>query len=367
MRLTDITIRTLKSPPAGAVIFYDDSIPGFGIRVSEGGTKSFILTHGKRRERETLGRVGVVSLHDARAEAKRRLAEYTLGKERPRTKAWDAAVAEYLVEVAAKRKPRTHQSYKYALDRHFKYGTTKLSELRPHDLHKSMDRLMDRRAEQQHAYVALRAFLRWAYRKNYIDRNPLERMRAPHPYVPRERVLTDKELKKVWDAAGDDTFGRIVKTLILTGQRAGEVVNLVGSMVGVDTITIPRWLAKNSREHRFPLGKMAKEILTPPTSPDAYFFPAVGKKKPFGSFATRKKYLDKRSGVSGWRIHDLRRTFASGMASLGVALPVVERMLNHISGSFGGIVGVYQRYDYMPEMRDAISRWEKHVKKLVHS
>jgi len=121
MRLTDITIRTLKSPAAGAVIFYDDFIAGFGIRVSEGGTKSFILTHGPRRERETLGRVGVVSLHDARTEAKRRLAEYTLGKERARTKAWDTEVAEYLAEVAAKRKPRTHQSYKYALDRQIEF------------------------------------------------------------------------------------------------------------------------------------------------------------------------------------------------------------------------------------------------------
>jgi integrase len=365
MRLTDITIRSLKAPPSGAVIFYDEVVAGFGIRVSEGGTKSFILTHGPRRERETLGRVGVVSLHDARAEAKRRLAEYTLGKERPRTKPWDSVVVEYLAEVATKRKPRTHQSYKYALDRHFKYGTTKLSELRPHDLHKNLDRLMDRPAEQQHAYVALRAFLRWAYRKNYIDRNPLERMRAPHPYVPRECILTNKELKKVWNAAGDDTFGRIVKTLILTGQRSGEVVNLTGSMLGDDMITIPRWLAKNSREHRFPLGAMAKETLNPPVLSDAYFFPAVGKKTHFGSFATRKKYLDKRSGVSNWRIHDLRRTFASGLASIGIQIPVIERLLNHISGSFGGIVGVYQRYDFMPEMKDAITRWEKHIRVLV--
>ena len=274
---------------------------------------------------------------------------------------------EYLAEVAAKRKPRTHQSYKYALNRHFKYGTTKLSELRPHDLHKNLDRLMDRPAEQQHAYVALRAFLRWAYRKNYIDRNPLERMRAPHPYVPRERILTNIELKNVWNAVGDNTFGRIVKTLILTGQRAGEVVNLTGSMVGDDAITIPRWLAKNSREHRFPLGIMAKEILSPPVLSNVYFFTAIGKKTHFGSFGTRKKYLDKRSGVSAWRIHDLRRTFASGLASIGIQIPVIERLLNHISGSFGGIVGVYQRYDYMPEMRDAIEKWEKHVQGILDS
>ena len=68
--------------------------------------------------------------------------------------------------------------------------------------------------------------------------------------------------------------------------------------------------------------------------------------------------------MQGWTLHDLRRTFASGLASLGVSLPVIERLLNHVSGSFGGIVGGYQRYDYMREMRNAIETWEKHVRTL---
>ena len=116
MRLTDITIRALKAPTEGAIIYCDDLIPGFGIRVSEGGTKSFVLTHGPRRERETLGRVGVVSLQDARTEAKRRLAEYTLGKNKPRATSWNVALEEYLTEVAANCKPRTLADYQYFLD-----------------------------------------------------------------------------------------------------------------------------------------------------------------------------------------------------------------------------------------------------------
>lgn len=69
--------------------------------------------------------------------------------------------------------------------------------------------------------------------------------------------------------------------------------------------------------------------------------------------------------MSEWTLHDLRRTFASGLAAQGVQIPVIERLLNHISGSFGGIVGVYQRYDYLLEMRDAIERWEKHITNLA--
>lgn len=78
MRLTEISIKALKTPRRGAAVFYDDGLTGFGVRVSEGGTKSYILTHGRRRQRETIGRVGVLALHEARAEAKRRLAEYRL-------------------------------------------------------------------------------------------------------------------------------------------------------------------------------------------------------------------------------------------------------------------------------------------------
>jgi integrase len=361
MRLTDISIRALKAPSQGATIFNDDLIPGFGIRVSEGGTKSFVLTHGTRRQRETLGRVGVVTLQEARSEAKRRLAEYTLGKEKPRAIGWDVATAEFLAEKALKLKPRTLEDYTYELGRHFKYGTTKLAELTPHDLKASLARLNHTPAEQQHAYVVLRAFMRWAHRQHYLDRNPMERMQSPYSYVPRDRILTMDELKKVWLAAGDDTFGRIIKVLILTGQRRGEITQLTGSMVGDDAITLPRWLAKNSRQHTIPIGPMARELIGPKRPADACHFPALGLKTPFDGFSKCKPKLERRCGVADWTIHDLRRTFASGMASIGVQLPVIERLLNHVSGSFGGIVSVYQHYNFMPEMRAAIMRWEDHI------
>src|ERR1043166_3336358 len=96
MRLTDISIRSLKAPAAGAVVDRDDTMSGFGVRVSEGGTKSFVLTHGPRRIRETIGRVGIVTLMEARSEAKRRLDQYTLGKEKTRAVTWGGAIAEYL-------------------------------------------------------------------------------------------------------------------------------------------------------------------------------------------------------------------------------------------------------------------------------
>jgi len=365
MRLTDMSIKALPAPVKGVTVYFDEVLSGFGVRVSQAGTKSFVLTHGPRRTRETIGRVGVIGLHDARQEAKRRLAEITLGRNRPVTVTWDEAKQEFLDEREPDLKPRTHQDYSYILGRHFRYGPTKLCELAPADLRRNIERLSKTPAEQQHAFVVVRAFLRWAHRKHYLDANPLERMQAPHSYEARERVLTNEELKNIWHACGEDTFGRIVKLLILTGQRRGEIAGLTGAMVANSAITFPSTHTKNSKVHSFPLGCAAKALLEPRVSTNALFFPALGKNSPFNGWSKSKFNLDKRSGVYGWQLHDLRRTFASGLASIAVPIPVIERLLNHISGSFAGIVGVYQRYDYFPEMQDAISRWETHVQSLV--
>ncbi len=110
---------------------------------------------------------------------------------------------------------------------------------------------------------------------------------------------------------------------------------------------------------------MARAILESAPASDECYFQALGKITPFNGHSPCKRRLDKRYSVSAWTLHDLRRTFASGLASIGVSIPVIERLLNHVSGSFGGIVGVYQRYDFFPEMQAAIESWEKHIAQLV--
>lgn len=350
MKLTDLAIRAIKPPRIGADIYYDDDLPGFGVRVSKAGTKSFILTHGPQRRRETIGRVGILALKTARSEAKIRLAEYTLGKDRPRVIAWKAAVDEYLKEVKARRRPSTHESYERHFRKNFRFGDTRMTEIGPHDVQRSLDRLLDRPGEHHHAFVTLRAFIRWAYRKHYIEKNPMDRMKAPPGSKSRSRILSDDELRRVWHASGDDSFGKIVKLLILTGQRLGEITHLEHAMFGDGVITLPSELTKNHRTHTFPIGPLTASIVEPLR---------------FNGYGKSKARLDKISGVSGWTLHDLRRTFASGLASLGVNLPVVERLLNHVSGSFGGIVGVYQRYDFMPEMRSAVMKWELNIRSLI--
>jgi integrase len=294
--------------------------------------------------------VGIISLQDARKEAKRLLAEYTLGKHQPLAKTWRDAVEEYLEECEIRLRPSTYESYKRHLNRQFRFGNTRMGQITPHDLHRDLDRLRDRPGEHHHAFCALRAFVRWAYRRHYFDRNPMDRMKAPQAPRPKDRVLTDDEIRKVWHACPDDPFGRIVKLLLLCGQRVGETSKITAGMIGPDTITIPAAITKNKRKHTFPFPEMARPLFHDLT---------------YNGFGKAKARLDKESGVTGWTLHDLRRTFASGLAGQGVPIPVIERLLNHISGTFSGVVGVYQRYDFMPEMRDAVSRWNAHIQALI--
>jgi putative SOS response-associated peptidase YedK len=224
MKLTDITIRALESPAKGATIYYDNDLTGFGVRVSEGGTKSFILTHGPQRTRETIGRVGIIGLKEARIAAKQILAEYTLGKNRPKAIPWKTALGEYLTDIKRNCRKSTHTSYKRHLEGHFKFGDTKMHNIAPQDYLKALDRLKDRPSEYHHAFVYLRAFIRWAFRRHYIEKNPLERMKTPPASKKRKRVLTDAELKKVWDACPDDPFPQELKWILICASVAPEGV-----------------------------------------------------------------------------------------------------------------------------------------------
>ena len=128
------------------------------------------------------------------------------------------------------------------------------------------------------------------------------------------------------------------------------------------TWVLPATRSKNRKAHTVPLPPLARDILASVKRLDScdYVFSTTGR-SPVSGFSKMKARLDKEMKISDWRLHDLRRTAATGMAALGVSLPVIERVLNHVSGSFGGIVGVYQRHEFEPEKRAALERWARHV------
>jgi integrase len=366
--LADTTIRALPLPEKGTADYWDVSLPNFGCRVSRGGAKTFVIKlHNVRR---AIGHYPTISLSQARTEAKRMLAENTLGKFRPQMIGYQQALDLFIDEKTKSAPPRTVAEYKRLIELYFPFKGS-LSTVSHQEFAHAVNRI-PAPSERAHAFVAGKVFFNWAVKRRYITENPASgftQQRQP----ARSRVLSDDELKRVWIAAEQigGSFGTIVRLLILTGQRRGEITALQTSWIGNDTITLPSEITKNKREHTFPMGSLCQSILAPvtmPTTPSAFIFPARGRTETlFSGWSKAKAELDKISNVSGWTLHDIRRTVASNLAALGVQLPVIERLLNHVSGSFGGIVSVYQKHSFMPEMRAAIEKWETHLSSLLKS
>jgi integrase len=368
--LTEASIRAAKSGT-----LWDGSLRGFGVRVGKN-RKTFIVLVASGR-RKAIGTWPLLSLASARAEAKRLLAEKTLGKIRPAHTAFDDAKADSLAHCterveAGTMKPRTLQDYTRLL-KHFPLRRQSVGDITARDILQRLKPLPP--SERHHAFTAARRFLRYAVQNHVIDRSPMESMAPPARGVSRERVLTEDELRAVYRTAraGTSHLHRITALLCLTGQRKNEIAHLEWDWLQGDLVTLPSWLTKNKRTHTFPIGPEAQGVIkgTPRLVDNPYLFPAARERmkgKPatiFNGFSKAKAAFDKESGITGWQLHDLRRTFSSGMAALGVPQVVVEKLLNHVSGGTQSpIAQVYNRYTYLDEMRAAVLKWDEYLASL---
>lgn len=374
MRLTDITLRSLPLPEKGQKTYPDDILPGFGVRVSQGGTKTFVVMHGPTRERITIGRYPVLSLADARAEAKRVLAEKTLGKNRPKSVTYDVARDEFLREKSDKR-PNTIRDYTRLL-RRFSFGRTRLADIGRQDVKKKLDKITAP-SERKHALVAIKTFFRWSVASEYLEHSPCEGIKAPQANGSRKRVLTTTELAEVLQVARSCPypFGPIVQLLVLTGQRRNEIAHLEWEWIDRTgrTITLPASLTKNKREHTFPFGDMVEAVFEALPLQGRHLFPAAREHvrgKPttvFNGWGKAKQSFDaKLDDVKPYTLHDLRRSMSTVMAQLNIPQLVVEKLLNHISGGEQSpIAQVYNRHTYLSEMRDAVQAYENHLKSIL--
>ena len=240
-----------------------------------------------------------------------------------------------------------------------------------------------------------RAAFAWAVKRGAVRVNPFADLPVAKSISKRERVMSDHEVAEIWRAAGDAAtpYGTIIRLLILTGQRRGEVAGMAWNEISEDlaTWTLPGERTKNGEAHTVPLSAPAHDLLRALLSSDAneakrvlidrratgaLALPgAVG--TPFAGWSKSKHALDKAiidaraeaaaavgknpAPLVPWSVHDLRRTVATGLQRLGVRLEVTEGVLNHISGSRGGIAGVYQRHDWAAEKRAALDAWAAHV------
>lgn len=347
--LSDASIRALPVPPSGQKIYREGSVPGLCCRVSAGGSKTFVLVIGKEGRKITIGRYGTLTLAQARLEAKRLLAEFTLGKVRPQSIRFDQAVELFLKDKSENRRPATVADYKRRLKRlNFK---SQLADITHAEATRKLDKFTAP-SERSHILVAAKVFFTWCMKRRYIEHNPFYGLSKPK-LVSRDRVLSQDELKRIWQATAPlTTPDRITRLMMVTGQRMGEIEQWQPTFLKGDLLTVPGSVCKNNTEQLLPLGPMALQLLK--TFPGRY-----------ASWGEYKALLDERTGINEhYMLRDLRRTMRTNLSMLGIAPHVAERLLHHIS-AVDSVQATYDRHRYVEEQRQAMLAWEKYLLKNV--
>ena len=383
-RLTKSAIDAFPTPQSDTV-YWDAGLPGFGVKVTPRGRKVFIVLYrtggaGSKLRKYTIGPYGRVTLHQARVAAQKVFAARLGGRdpaaEKRESKRRIVAdrVEDLLESFADQRLSQNRSGGEIARLLRREMGRAwagrSIHEIGKRDVVELISAIEQRGAPvaANKALKSIKMFLRWCVGRAILDQSPADGVPAPTKEVARDRVLSDEELATVILAARavDDRYGGIVELLALTGQRREEVAKLAWEELDLSqrVWTIPKHRTKNAKPHVVHLSDESMAVLQgiEKNGPHAFAFRGS---KPFHHFASAKRKLDELSGVTGWRLHDLRRTCVSGMARLGVAPHVADKILNHQSGTISGVAAVYQRHEFLRERKDALELWGAHVGKII--
>jgi integrase len=379
MKFTAKDVASLQLPAGKSdAIYWDDDIAGFGLRIRAGGSRVWIYRYriGRRQRGLVLGSATAVPLALARKNAGKLEAKVRLGidpageKRAARIEAdttFHILAEQYLEQRKSDWRPKTFKD----LSRYLRKDAEPLHRFPLAAItQRQIANLLSSIAKESGETTAnrVRATLSmlyaWALREGIkLPEGNLASFTHKFKEHSRERVLGDAEIATIWNATGDDDYGTIVRLLLLTGQRMREIGALRWDEIGDDEIVLPASRTKNHRAHHVPLGDAVKAILASRPRNGSHVFGHHG----FTNWSTAKLKLDARIGskLPPWRIHDLRRTCATGLQRLGVRLEVTEAVLNHVSGSRSGVAGVYQRHDFAAEKRTALNMWAEHVLAVV--
>ena len=384
LKLTKSSIDVLPTPSSD-VIYWDAAFPGFGLKVTPKGRKVFVVLYrtggaGSKLRKYTIGPYGRVTLHQARVAAQKVFAAKLEGRDlaaekREARRRVVADRVEDLLETFILQHVSQNRSA-YEISRLLRremgkpWSGRSIHEITKRDVVDVISAIEQRGAPgtANKTLKVIKTFLRWCVGRAVLDRSPAEGVPMPTKVVTRDRVLTDGELAQVILAARQMSgpYGGIVELLALTGQRREEVAAMTWGELDLHrrVWTLPKSRTKNAKEHAVHLSEQSMAVLLRTTVRGPFVFTVLGS-KPFREFSRTKRQIDKFSGVTGWRLHDLRRTCVSGMARLGIPPHVADKILNHQSGTISGVAAVYQRHDFLDERKGALERWGAHIAKIA--
>jgi len=410
LKLTQVAVDRLKPPASGRREYWDTTLPGFGLRISAARPglparrvwQCMYRVRGKQ-VREQLGTLAAIPKIDrarklARASMqkaqqgihpvaeRRRAAAREQVEQARRGDTLGTILDRYLVEYGSH---RWRPAYLKEVTRSF--GADLLSlrhlpigEIARRDVRALLDGIISRgRAPHAHHVLAyLRPAFAWAIEREIIANNPADGIPDPDPRRrearTRDRYLDDEEIRRFWAACGKIgwPFGPLFQLLLLTAQRRDELAEAKRNEFDLDKAlwTLPRERSKNDKEHFVHLSPLAVHILLGlPQFGDGRLLFTTNGATPVSGFGRARSRLAaamlEETGASApaiepFTLHDLRRTAATGMAGLGIAHEVVDRILNHTEGKISGVARIYNRFAYLDERKAAIEVWSRHVESL---
>ncbi len=392
MKLVEGIAATIEVPAGRRdVLIFDDELPGFFLRKFSTGKATYGVKYniGAQQRRLSLGAVVDGNLREMRRRAstvlsKARLGEDVVAEKRAAAGRRTATLGELAARYLADRRPKLRPRYLAEIERQLEKDWRPLhrrdvADISRGDVLARMDEIAAAQGEiaADRARVALSGLFAWAIGRGYCDASPTLHIGARAERRPRSRVLSEGELVEVWRACGDDDYGRIVRLLILTGQRRREIGDLAWGEIDREKrqIELPAARTKNHRPHIVPLSDEAIALL--PAEREGREFVFGRGEGGFSGWSKAKAELDariaaarKKAGVRkampAWRLHDLRRSVVTHINERKIATPhVVEAIVNHVSGHLAGVAGVYNKAAYLDERRNALTAWGKHVLGLV--
>jgi integrase len=400
IRLTDRVVQQAKAGSARTEV-PDALVPGLYLVVQPSGVKSWAVRYrlGRHSRKLTLkGRYPILGIQMARDAARKALESISDGADPASAKQLGIAADDTLAAHIALYKERHVAELRSAVQTYVIAALERLQDEFPGRTLRSITksevvRAIDKATKRGPSaavtfWKVTKAFFSWCEAREDDFASPARAIKRPAKEKSRDRVLSNHELKLTWEAADSagGAVGAVVKMLILTGCRRNEVMGLSRDEITAEAIELPGTRTKNKIPHTVPLTPLMREVLEKRAfeireqrlreslekrkhddhsqkEPAEGKFVMNGKDRPMGDHSSIREKVA--PAIPRWTLHDLRRSCASGLQRLGVAPHVVELALNHRSGTFRGVAGIYQRHRYEKEVRDAFEMWSQHVAALI--
>ena len=383
-KLTEPGIEKMAAPKTGRKEIFDTILPGFGLRVTEKGVKSFFVFYRIRGKgvqiRHTLGRYPALNLEQARDEAKAMIRLADKGQD-PRVKrnngrTFKEAVQDFKDKYKGFKKrtmtkelsPRTLQMYYYYLDNTFmsEWAAWPVASITSDDVNTVLEKLKDRPTTANRAWSSIRVFFRWAVKAKYVLASPAKDIEKPEGENQGTRTLTNDEIRRFWQGCDQMgyPFGPLFQLLLLLGRRVTVTALMKKDNIDFDEAVwhIPPKDDKSKTPHTVPLPPLALEILKSlPKIKGPYFFTTTGD-KPVSGFSRAKSRIDTLADFSDWKLHDLRRTCRTQLSKIKIPQLIAKLTIGH---TIPGIDAVYDQYEYFDERREAIEKWAERIQAIV--